>query len=711
VGLPPRTADVAVSHVLAACLDAATAAEGGAVERAISAVARAAGAPVSAVLAELGTAEPAAADALRGVLALAGALDVARDHAADLAREIEVQDARNAALVASLERRHAVMVQLLDIQQAIAARAPLQEVMDAIAQGTAAGLAADLVGLRLIDDDDPSTATIRSSVGLDDDYEPRAPTGQGVGGAAIREDQLVIMEDYAADPRSMHSAVADGIVAAMAAPVHRDGAVAGALLFGTRDPQRQFTEHDRAALLSFAEVATLALNDDAARRATARAVADAEHRAGHDPLTGLPNRALVLERLDEALARARRTGQDVTVLFVDLDRFKRVNDSFGHSVGDEVLIRVAQRLTDGVREVDLVARLSGDEFVVIAEGLAEADALHLAGRLGEAVAAPLPLYGRETVITASVGVRRASGEAVAEQVLQDADVAMYRAKEAGRARTERFDGAMRTQILERLELERWLRHAAERGELRLHLQPIARAGDLALAGVEALVRWAHPERGVLTPDRFIGVAEEAGFIVAIDTWVLREACRQLARWRPARPDLRMNVNVSARQFTEPGFVDTVAAVLGETGLPGEALALEITESVLMADTAVTARTLRSLKGLGCRLVVDDFGTGYSSLAYLHRFPVDVVKIDRSFVASTGVDPEADVLVRAIVSLAGELGLEVVAEGVETIEQRDLLRYVGCDLLQGYLLGRPVDAATLPAEGFPVILAGQAAAAG
>jgi diguanylate cyclase (GGDEF)-like protein len=640
--------------------------------------------------------------ALAGAIAMASRTEAQRARTSSLEDELIRQAAENDELVRSLESRQDVMVQLLAIQQAIAARAPLQQVMDEITRGTAVGLRADIVGLRVIDEGDAGHATVRSEVGLGRGYPLRAPVGEGVGGAAILEDRFVVIEDYAADPRAMPVALRDGIGACMAAPVHRDGAVVGALLVGSREAGRRFTEHERAALLSFAEVATLAFNDDAARRAMANAVADAEHRAAHDPLHGLPNRALVLQRLEEALARARRSGDDVTVLFIDLDRFKRVNDSFGHSVGDEVLIRVAEQLRGTAREVDLVARLSGDEFVVVAEGLGLEDALALADRLTEAVAAPLPLYGRETVITASVGVRRTGGESSPEQVLQDADVAMYRAKESGRARIECFDDRMRTTILERLEVERWLRHAAQRGELRLHAQPIVGADDLGLAGVEVLVRWEHPEQGLLTPDRFIDVAEEAGFIVAIDDWVLREACAQLGRWRAASPaahDLRVNVNVSARQFGDQRFVASVEEALADAGLPATLLSLEITESVLMSETATTAATLRALKDLGCRLVIDDFGTGYSSLAYLHRLPVDEVKIDRSFVSSMDTDPEAQVLVRAIVSLANELGLDVVAEGVETVEQRDLLRAIGCDLLQGYLFGPPVDPSTLPAGGF------------
>jgi diguanylate cyclase (GGDEF)-like protein len=627
---------------------------------------------------------------------------LARLHEAERScRELEAhlaeQAAAKAELITSLERRHLVTVQLLHIQQAIARRQPLQGVMEEIAQGVSQALDADVVGLRIIDEANPGVATLRSYLGLSLDYEISAPIDEGVGGLAMAEDRLVVIEGYAGHSCSMPAAVGAGICSAMAAPVHRDGRVAGALLIGSRHDVR-FSEHERAAALSFAEVTSLALNDDAACRAMADAVTDAEHRAEHDPLTDLPNRARVLEGLEEALARARRTGEEVTILFVDLDRFKRVNDSFGHSVGDEVLVRVAERLHTAARDVDLVGRLSGDEFVVVCEGLEEEQALRVASRLREAVAQPLPLYGRETVITASVGLRRTTGDAPAEQILQDADVAMYRAKESGRARTERFDPQMRTGILDRLELERGLRHAADRGELRLEAQPIADAEDLRLVGAEVLVRWQHPERGLLMPDAFIGVAEEAGFIVAIDSWVLHEACRRLASWRADVPEaagLRVNVNVSALRFTDSAFVPSVRSAIAEAGIPADCLALEITESVLMAETKSSAATLHALRDLGCRLVIDDFGTGYSSLAYLQRLPVDEVKIDRSFVRDVAVDPGAGVLVRAIASLAGELGLDVVAEGVETVEQLDFVRGIGCNLLQGYLLGRPADADIRP----------------
>jgi diguanylate cyclase (GGDEF)-like protein len=379
------------------------------------------------------------------------------------------------------------------------------------------------------------------------------------------------------------------------------------------------------------------------------------------------------------------------VLFVDLDRFKVVNDTLGHSIGDEVLIRVGERLRAAMRPEDTVGRLSGDEFVVVCDEMDAIGLLQVAERVAAAIEVPLPLYGRETVITASIGIASVADGGRAEDVLRDADVAMYRAKERGRARIEVFDEAVRARILERLETEHLLRRALDRNELCLHYQPIVRVNSGALTSFEALVRWNHPERGQVPPDEFIPLAEDSGLIIPIGRWVLREACAQLSAWRAASPTMsavQVSVNLSAKQFNSPDIVATVAEALALASLPAAALILEITESVLMEEAESTAQTLRALKELGVGLSIDDFGTGYSSLSYLKRFPVDVLKIDRSFVAGLGTDADDDVIVSAVVSLAHALGLSVVAEGVETRCQLHELRRLGCDSAQGYLLGRP-----------------------
>ena len=604
----------------------------------------------------------------------------------------EVQAEENRRLLTLVQERRTFLERLNAIERAISHRVPIQEVFDAIAGGAAEVLGHEVAILRILDEHDPTFARTVASVGRParGRRERRLPIADSLGGQAIEEGRLVVARRYADSPRAVASVVDDGIVSAMAAPVYRDGVVAGSLLVASRTPQ-PYTAAEQETLLSFAEHVSLALNDVSALEAMRKAYADAVHQAGHDPLTGLPNRSLAVERLQHALAQRARTVHDVAVLFVDLDRFKSVNDSFGHAVGDEVLIRVADRLRSAVRPGDTVARLAGDEFVVICADLDPVGALQVAQRITSAIAEPLPLYGRETVITASVGVTRADSSRSADEVLRDADVAMYRAKERGRSRIELFDEAMRTRILERVETEQSLRRAVGAGELVVHYQPIFDARTGAPVGVEALVRWDRPGVGLVPPDRFIPIAEEAGFIVAIGRWVLEQACLQVAAWRlldPTLRRLRLNVNLSARQFTDADLLRSIAAALDRADLPGSALALEITESVLMEDVVATAETLSSLKALGVRLSIDDFGTGYSSLAYLKRFTVDELKVDRSFVRGLGEDAEDDAIVRAVLGLARALGLEVVAEGVETRAQLDLLAALGCHAVQGFLLGRP-----------------------
>ena len=361
-----------------------------------------------------------------------------------------------------------------------------------------------------------------------------------------------------------------------------------------------------------------------------------------------------------------------------------------------MLIRVAERLLGAVRPGDTVGRLAGDEFVVICEDLDDEDeASAVADRVAHAVAAPIPLYGRETVITASIGIAHSGRTTMPErgdELLRDADVAMYRAKERGRARIELFDQDMRTRMLVRLETEHALRRAIGRGEFRLHYQPTMSVANGRVISLEALIRWDHPELGLVSPLDFIPLAEETGLILPIGAWALHEASSQLAGWRlehPALARLQVSVNLSARQFTDPQLSEMVADVLADTGLPPAALSLEITESVLMDEADATLNTLGALRRLGVHLSIDDFGTGYSSLSYLKRFHVDVLKIDRSFVDGLGIDSEDEAIVTAVVSLAHSLGLEVTAEGVETNLQLAGLRRLGCDSVQGFLLGRPL----------------------
>jgi len=417
------------------------------------------------------------------------------------------------------------------------------------------------------------------------------------------------------------------------------------------------------------------------------------HQATHDPLTGLPNRTLLLDRLEGALARALRHNRRVAVLFLDLDHFKVVNDSLGHSLGDRLLVGIAERLTVALRPGDTVARFGGDEFVILCEDLVDdAEAILIAERIDEALSGPFTIDDTEVFMGVSIGIALPDGrDTEAETLIRDADAAMYRAKDRGRARWELFDNAMRASAVDRLDIENALRRALERRELRIFYQPIIDLHDGTIDGVEALLRWEHSERGLLPPLDFITVAEETGLIVPIGSWVLDQACRQVQRWQSVsnnpRP-LRLSVNISGRQLGHPRLVEDVAAVLADTGINPAHVELEITESVLMDDVDMSAETLGRLHQLGIKLAVDDFGTGYSSLSYLRRFPVDLLKVDRSFVDGLGEDPSDSAIVTAIITLAHALGLSAVAEGVESPLQLAELRRLGCDRAQGYFMARP-----------------------
>jgi len=419
-------------------------------------------------------------------------------------------------------------------------------------------------------------------------------------------------------------------------------------------------------------------------------------QALHDPLTGFANRALLLDHLAKALARLNRNDTIVAVLCIDLDRFKLVNDRMGHGAGDEVLITVAERLQDIVRPSDTVARLGGDEFIILCEDLVgDADAIAVAERVLERLAEPMELqHGRSATTGASIGVvLAADATTTTEALLRDADAAMYKAKQAGRNRYMVFDNEFRTKSIARSQQADELRRGLERAEFRVLYQPVI---DLRLdtwSGVEALVRWEHPRQGLLLPSDFIGVAEEAGSIVPLGEWVLGEACREAVRRQtfPGQRPLLMAVNLSARQLTQASLIDALGQALAETGLDPSQLCLEITESALMEDVELSVEALLALKALGVRIAVDDFGTGYSSLSYLRHLPVDIVKIDRSFVAGVGIDPADDAIVASVANLSHALGLRVVAEGVETQEQLIAVRALGCDQAQGYYWSRPVSA--------------------
>jgi diguanylate cyclase (GGDEF)-like protein/PAS domain S-box-containing protein len=422
------------------------------------------------------------------------------------------------------------------------------------------------------------------------------------------------------------------------------------------------------------------------------------HQASHDPLTNLPNRTFFMERLARALAHAHRHQTLIAVLFVDLDRFKVINDSLGHVIGDQLLRAVAERLQACVRYGDTVARLGGDEFTILLENIRdESDAIRSAERITSILHAPFVLGGRELFIAASIGIAfNTADSAQPEDLVRDADVALYQAKNNGRSQSQIFDPTMNAQVLARLEVEHDLRHAIARQEIRVYYQPQIHLETGCIVGLEALVRWQHPQRGLVSPNEFIPLGEETGLILPIGQNVLEQACCQARVWQQAwcaTTPLTISVNLSARQLQQANLVDVIAHILRTTGLDPCQLHLEITESVVMHDAPSTVTLLQALKDLGVQLAIDDFGTGYSSLSYLKRFPVDYVKIDRSFVERLGEDADDTMIVEAMIKLAHALRLEVLAEGVETAAQLTHLKALGCDLVQGYYIAPPLPHAT------------------
>jgi diguanylate cyclase (GGDEF)-like protein len=415
--------------------------------------------------------------------------------------------------------------------------------------------------------------------------------------------------------------------------------------------------------------------------------------ATHDPLTGLPNRTLILDRVEQMLVRSRRSGAPVAALFIDLDNFKSINDTLGHGAGDELLRAVCARLQVVVRDIDALGRLGGDEFVIVAEGMSlDAGPELIAERLLDALTQPFELSGAKhrLTVTASVGI--ATGDrGCAEDLLRDADIAMYRAKWSGKNRYVVFETGMQDAIQTRMELEMDLRMAFERDEFYLVYQPTFDLERMSPTGMEALIRWSSPTRGLVQPDDFVPLLEETGLIVQVGTWVLAEACRQGAAWRETGFDIGIAVNVSTRQLDADAFVPTVAEALQRSGLDPGALTLEITETTLMSNTEETAERLTRAREFGVRIAIDDFGTGYSSLAYLQRFPVDALKIDRSFISSMSQDPEGEALIRTLVQLGKSLSIETLAEGIEQSSELSLLRDEHCDSGQGFLFARPLDA--------------------
>src|SRR3954454_21801687 len=589
-------------------------------------------------------------------------------------------------------RRQMLLERLSRIQRSIVHRAALQDVLDGIVAGASELLGDEVAGLRLVEPHNPSQTVLAATSGVPTDVMEtirRVSVGQGVSGLAIAENRLVVQEAYSSWEGGLPAYRERGLRAAMAAPVHDSGAPVGALTVASFRPGRQYTQTERDVLSAFAEHASLALSD-------ARNFEDAMHQAFHDSLTGLPNRALFLDRLELAHARAQRSGSPIAVLFMDLDAFKNVNDSLGHAAGDELLVMVAGRLRRWVRPSDTAARFGGDEFAILLEDLDASNAAQLvAQRILDSLREPFEIQGQEVYVGASIGIA-SSAHPGSDDLLRNADLAMYRAKGLGKGRHQIFEPGMHVAVLERLELEVDLQRALDRVEMTVHYQPIVELATKKVVVLEGLVRWNHPVRGMVQPGEFIPLAEETGLIHRLGQWVLERAIHDSCAWNAERGNgngalVRVGVNLSGRQLAEPTLVGQIAAALSDSGMPAHHLVLEITETVLMHDLEETVVKLQELKRLGVALSVDDFGTGYSSLQYLRRFPLDSLKIAKSFVDGVGGPSQDAAVARAIIELGTSFQLVVVAEGIERRDQHARLVELGCTYGQGFLYSRPVPA--------------------
>ncbi len=562
-----------------------------------------------------------------------------------------------------------------------------EESFDRIARLAAAALRAPVAIVSLLDDD---RHVVKSSVGL----TGRSRVWRKVPLALRYSRQVVTSGRPLFMGNSAESKTPDGVAYAVAPIMTTDGHVIGTIAVIDTLPHG-WTHTEVTSLMDVASmfVTELELRSDLSLKRQTQ-----EHllySTLHDALTGLPNRSLFTERLRHAMRRAARHPDDLfAVLFLDLDRFKDVNDNLGHFAGDELLRAVARRLEACIRPEDTVARLSGDEFAILLESITDtSDAGRVAERIEEALSFPINLAGAEVTTSASMGIVTSTmSHDQPEQLLRSADMAMYRAKAAGRARYEMFDRAMHTDALERLRLETDLRRAVELGEFLLHYQPLVSLKTGRVTGLEALVRWQHPDKGLVPPGDFIAIAEETGLIVPIGKWVLFEACKQIQEWQAAHPrdePLTIGVNLSVKQFSQPDLIDQIRSALEVTGAPAASLRLEITESAIIDKGRSAVSILSRIRELGVQVYLDDFGTGYSSLSYLHGLPIDAIKIDRAFVSSMDTDEKHRRLVRTILTLAEIVGVRAEAEGISTSEQLRELRSLNCEQGQGYLFSAPI----------------------
>ena len=606
------------------------------------------------------------------------------------ARQLEELERRGEAL----ERRLASQRQLLAITERVLLTRDRGAIFDAIADTLAEVVPHDTLTIYQVDRGARQLIPILAR----DPYAEqilvtRPDLGAGITGDVITKGEAEVINDAAHDPRVVQvpGTPQDEEESMIVAPVlGKDGVVGSLNLYRV---QRHFDDEDLELVKLFANHVAIALENAAMNEQLVSA-------ALTDPLTGLPNRRLFVDRVAHALALRERRHARVAVLFLDLDRFKLVNDGLGHAAGDAVLCAVGERLRGRLRESDTVARLGGDEFGILIDEVDGVDeAARVAGVVFEALSSALPVDGRAVSVRASIGLAldRGGETSSADELLRDADTAMYRAKANGRGCLAVFEPSMLADQLARLELDVELREALERDEFQLRYQPIVDLSTGAIVEVEALVRWAHPTRGLIGPDEFIKMSEETGHIVALGTWVVGEACRTARRWIDAKgagAQCRIAINSSAREVVEAGFAEGILAVLKESGLSADKLTVEITESMLLADQTVAIGALHILRAAGVRIVIDDFGTGYSALSYLNQLPVDGLKIDRSFVQGLGRAREKGAIVRATIAFARGLGLSVTAEGIETEAQLRQLIGLNCDRGQGFLFARPLDAEAL-----------------
>jgi len=583
-------------------------------------------------------------------------------------------------LEAERERRE-LLGRLSQIQRSISHHAPMQELLDTIAAGAGELLGEGLSGVGLRDQKDERVFAL-SLIGYPLDAREQVvnqPT-TAVSQRTLEADSVIVVENFQSDPEMPRYFVDAGVQSMIAAPVREAGTPVGVVAVGSKQAERIFSDAEREAFGAFADHASLALTD-------AR-LADQVERALHDALTGLPNRSFLSERLAERL----QEGESPAVISLDLDDFRTVNDRIGHRSGDNVLMEVGRRLKEVALEDDVVARMEGDTFALLCEGDA---ASPLAERMLSAIAGPLELDGRQLRTTASIGVVHSGDDP--DQMLRDADLAMYRAKSEGGARVVTFEPGMHTELVKRLELQDDLARALDEDEIVAYFQPKVDLRSARVIGVEALVRWDHPERGLVLPAEFLPLAEAGGHMRALTERVIEFSTRAAGDWWHSGLGQQLSVNLAPSSLSDPDWKldEFVAKALARTGLPGKALQFEVTEDALMADHEVVAKTLKMLSKLGATISIDDFGTGHSSLGRLKSLPIDELKIDRSFILDL-TDDEDKTIVRSTIHLAHQMGLQVVAEGVETEEAWRQLRSMGCERAQGYLISKPLPAREVPA---------------